>query len=210
MCAYMPNPDLISMLLVCRNWNPTCMRHISTQLSFDALESFKHPPNSKHVSALEELVSCNIQKKHLRLLASLYWPSLTSLSYGSKRTNPHAVLHLLNRAPKLKWLKISIQTDTKFFPSLAKMFGQMEWSNLQGLCMRNEYSYRKSPPLNHIPAVQKACPNARIHVKHSCTVRDSYMVSIFLHSVAGSAITVSINTGFNLTIAVRLFSYRKL
>jgi hypothetical protein len=41
MCAYMPNPDLVNMARVCRHWNPTCVRHMSTQLHIATREPLR-------------------------------------------------------------------------------------------------------------------------------------------------------------------------
>jgi hypothetical protein len=41
MCAYMPNPDLVNMARVCRHWNPTCVRHVSTQLHIRTVQSYR-------------------------------------------------------------------------------------------------------------------------------------------------------------------------
>jgi hypothetical protein len=40
MRVYMGNDDLISMSLACRDWNPTCARHLSVELEIDTFGSF--------------------------------------------------------------------------------------------------------------------------------------------------------------------------
>jgi hypothetical protein len=101
---------------------------------------------------------------HLSMLASMQWPLLTSLFYQSDGVYPHVALRLLKNAPRLKWLKVRVAPNRKPFDDLAAMFGQSEWPNLQGVCIVNRNGHKVSTILDQLTAVQRACPNASIHI----------------------------------------------
>jgi hypothetical protein len=104
-------------------------------------------------------------ESHLQLLASIQWPSMTSIQYGSDQVFPNAMLHLLNHAPKLKWFSLHVRSNYALISESERAFDQTEWPNLQGVCIWNENATKYDMFPHHIPAMQKACPNATIHLK---------------------------------------------
>jgi hypothetical protein len=119
----------------------------------------------QHLQSLE-LVSDLFEEEHLRLLASVLWPSLMSLRYSSQQIYPSVVPCLLENTPKLKWFSVRVRTYPEFLRNMAKMFDQTEWPKLKGVCIVKWNGRTGSPP-DHVPAVQKTCPNAAIHVTFS-------------------------------------------
>jgi hypothetical protein len=101
-----------------------------------------------------------LKVEHLRLLASVQWPSLTSLQYWSNGAHSPIVSRLVKHAPKLKKFLVHICSGRGNFASLAKIFGQSEWPNLQEVCFENVQMGGASS--KQVPAMQKACPNAVI------------------------------------------------
>jgi hypothetical protein len=145
------------------NTNP-CLKHLTLVTS----PRFKVLPGAlsitfDHLETLM-LLSDGFGEEHLQLVASMQWPALKSLSYWCDGVYPSVVPHLLAQAPKLKWFVAAITSDPDFFPGLAEMFGQTEWPNLQGVCIANANWDKEDTPPGQVPTVQKACPNATIHV----------------------------------------------
>jgi hypothetical protein len=117
-----------------------------------------------HLETLE-LFGHPFRKEHLQLLASLQWPSLTSLWYSSHSIYPNVVPCLLANTPKLKRLTVSIDPNQEFASDLANMFGRTEWPNLQNICLRDSVKDKETRLPEHVPEMQKACPNATIHFR---------------------------------------------
>jgi hypothetical protein len=116
-------------------------------------------------SHLETLVvaGSDLKEEHMHLLVSVKWPSFMSIYYQSNGLYPNAVLRLLEHAPRLKWFSAYISSNTEAF-DVGGMFGDSVWPNLQGLCIRNQNKNKVRPISDQIPALQKACPNAIIHL----------------------------------------------
>jgi hypothetical protein len=66
--------------------------------------------------------------------------------------------------PKLKWLRVLVQSDPGFFSGLVEAFDQKEWLNLQGVCLYCAEGQSVHTLPDYGLAVQKACPNATIHI----------------------------------------------
>jgi hypothetical protein len=123
----------------------------------------------------------NLYEEHLRLVASMHWPSLISLRYKSKSIYPTVMPHLLERTPRLKWLTASIGPDKEFLSGLVEMFGQNEWPNLEGVCiLRFTFDNRDTLP-KQVPTMQTACPNATFHLAH--TISNSPYNPTYFHGV---------------------------
>jgi hypothetical protein len=158
LCEY--GGEELGNILQIVNTSPT-LKHLELNTSKDLKVLFRTLPIS--FSHLETLVlrSPCFEEVHLRLLASLEWPMLTFLSYQSDGVYPRVVPHLLNHAPRLKWLKIYVYPDPEFLTGLEEAFGQGEWPHLQAVCILHWNEHEGGIP----PVMQKACPNATIHLK---------------------------------------------
>jgi hypothetical protein len=143
-------------------------RHLK-HLELDTSEHLKVQPRVWPItfSHLETLVLVNqeLNRKHLRLLASLHWPALTSIRYKIYGIYPSIISRLLSRAPRLEWFTAHIQYDPDFSSGLGEMFRKTEWPNLLGVCMLDLGGHKESILPEHVLAVQRACPNAVTHYK---------------------------------------------
>jgi hypothetical protein len=115
---------------------------------------------------LETLVlhSRLFEEAHLQLLAAVKWPSLTTLLYWSDEVYSTIVPTLLKNAPRLRRFTARMYSSQGFFSSLVEAFGEKEWSNLQCVCIVNWNGRHASVVPDYMSALQKACPNASIHV----------------------------------------------
>jgi hypothetical protein len=100
----------------------------------------------------------------MHLLASIQWPLLMSIWYWSDEVYPNVMPSLLANAPRLKWLMVSIWSNQVSSIDVANMFGLSVWSNLQGVCIRNQNAPKETMLPDQAPAMQQACPNATIHI----------------------------------------------
>jgi hypothetical protein len=121
------------------------------------------PITFNHLQTLV-LLSDLFGEDHLRLVASVKWPSLTSLAYWCDGVYPTVFSRFLEHAPRLERLVAAIGSDSDFLHDLAAMSGQKVRPHLQSLCICNVDWDRDGAPPAQIPAMQKACPNATIHV----------------------------------------------
>jgi hypothetical protein len=135
-------------------------------LKLDVTEKLEALPSTWSITFnhLETLVlrRTELYEKHVEVLASLQWPSLTSLSYLSKQIYPNVVPRLLAQAPRLKAFKMVVYADPKFSSNLGEMFGWVEWPKLQSVCIGNLCKEDSLP--DHMPEMETACPNATIHL----------------------------------------------
>jgi hypothetical protein len=155
------------------------------------------PIKFSHVDSLA-LHSHMLKEEHLQLLASIQWPSLTSISYKSDNIYPRSVPRLLDHAPKLRWLTVSIGPAKEFVSDLPKMVSRAVWPNLRSVCIEHECKKWMFP--KQVPIMQRACPNATIHLKPKSktrAIRGSFMVSNSLHSVVGHATSVLVNNNIH-------------
>jgi hypothetical protein len=149
-----------------------CMASTNLQLKYLELNTTRRltalpsipPITFTHLETLA-LHSLAFKKQHLHLLASVQWPALVSLTYQSKKIYPQLAVHMLEHAPKLKWLRIRIDSSQGFFTNLMYVFGHSIWPNLQGVCICNWNVHTDGILVDQLPVLQQACPNASIHLK---------------------------------------------